>query len=193
MARIEHEGNAIDLAQQATTQLRLHHWLQVEVLSAQWWFLLVIFVVSIAVWLVAVDKTRFFELLLFAAILSYITTMLDAIGTELHIWSYSYKLVPLFNRLIPIDVSLLPITYALVYQWFGQWRHYLLAHLIVACGAAFLAEPFLIWLHIYNPHHWKHIYSFPIYILLAVFMKWGMSQLKHIQLRYRAFQKSPST
>ncbi|MBO1511202.1 hypothetical protein [Metabacillus bambusae] len=29
---------------------------------------------------------------------------------------------------------------------------------------SFIAEPFLIWIGLYQPLNWKHIYSFPIYI-----------------------------
>lgn len=172
-----HEGDHIDRLQYMTTEARLEHWLHHEVFSAQWWFLLALMVIP---WLLLarfMERNRAFELLCFVFVLAYITTALDALGTELHIWSYTYKLFPTFNRLMPVDISLLPITYMFVYQLFPRWRTYAIALGVVSLGAAFAAEPLLVRLHIYNPHQWKHYYSLPIYFALGVILKWAFARL----------------
>ncbi|RKL66624.1 hypothetical protein CR203_15175 [Salipaludibacillus neizhouensis] len=37
---------------------------------------------------------------------------------------------------------------------------------------AVIFEPMTVWLEIYNLDNWRYIYSFPIYIIKAVVIKW---------------------
>jgi hypothetical protein len=174
-------NETVDLTQTQFTQMRMEHWLQYELFSFQWWLLVSVFVVPWIIWGIFVDKRRIVELLLLGALLSCIVITLDATGVELHLWSYNFKVFPLYNRLLSIDLSLLPVSYMFLYQWFPGWRQYLAASIVLSLGGAFLAEPLFTALGIYNPHAWKHLYSFPIYIVLAVMMKWIMHKLLAIQ------------
>ncbi|AFC33323.1 hypothetical protein PM3016_6715 [Paenibacillus mucilaginosus 3016] len=171
----------IDAAQEQLTELRLSHWTQHEVFTPQWWFLLVLFLGSWLLWWRLLDKRRLYEIGFLGLFMAYLATLLDAAGSELQLWSYHYKLFPLYNRLLTADIALVPICYMLIYQWFPRWKPFLLAHAVLALGASFAAEPLFIWLGIYQPIVWKSYYSVPIYLLLAVMTK---AMMKAIQKRY---------
>jgi hypothetical protein len=108
----------------------------------------------------------------------YLATMLDATGTELKLWGYSYKEVPLYNRLMAVNTGALPVIYMLVYQYATNWKRFIVVSTIAAAAFSFIFEPFFQWLGIYNTYHWKSIYSFPIYILLGVLIKGLIEKFK---------------
>lgn len=168
-------------AQKAIIKMRFDHWITYEMLTFQWWLLLIVGIVPWIIWWKIADKKRVTELLLFGVILAYLTTALDSAGTEVGIWAYKYKEIPLFNRIISMDITVLPVGYMLIYQYFKGWRSYILVHLLVAFSFAFVFEPLLVWLDIYKPYHWQHLYSFPLYILLAIFMRYFVQKIKRYE------------
>ncbi|WP_426449659.1 CBO0543 family protein [Paenibacillus sp. S-38] len=170
--------NLVNEAQKRLTELRLSHWIQHEVLTPQWWFLLVLFLGTWLLWWHLADKRRLFEIGFLGLLIAYLATLLDAAGTELQFWSYHYKLFPLYNRLMTADIALIPVCYMLLYQWFPGWKPFLLAHTVLALGASFAAEPLFMHLGIYQPILWKSYYSFPVYLLLASFTKGMMETVK---------------
>ena len=99
--------------------------------------------------------------------------MLDMIGFNYGAWAYPIHLYWAFiPPLVPYDLFYLPIIFMLVYQGYGQvWKYFLIAIFITSAFISFLIEPLFIWIGIYVEYKWKHIFSFPIYILLACFVK----------------------
>ncbi|SDE29386.1 hypothetical protein SPACI_048760 [Sporomusa acidovorans DSM 3132] len=80
-----------------------------------------------------------------------------------------------------VDTSVLPITYMLIYQYNSKWSSFLIAIVIMSAFFSFIAEPFLVWLGIYELITWKHYYSFPLYILYGVILKFIVDLTKSIQ------------
>ncbi|MCZ8519843.1 MULTISPECIES: CBO0543 family protein [Paenibacillus] len=166
--------------------MRYSHWVEQEVLTLQWWFLLLLFLISWAVWWRLVDKGRLFEIGFLGLFIACAASLMDATGTELGFWTYHYKLFPLYNRLLTADLTLIPICFMLIYQWFPGWKPYVCALAVLALGASFVAEWVFAFLDIYEPVIWKSYYSFPIYLLLGVAAK-GMMLCSHkIIFTYRA-------
>ena len=95
----------------------------------------------------------------------------DMIGNLLGLWSYQYQLLPLQPKLVPIDFAVFPVVYMLIYQYFQNWRSYVIASLVTALVFAFIGEPLLVHLGIYKIQNWQHWYSFPIYVIIF-FIKW---------------------
>ncbi|MFC7686813.1 hypothetical protein [Ureibacillus sp. GCM10028918] len=83
------------------------------------------------------------------------------------LWQYNHTLTP-FSIIIEIHIVQMPIIYMIIYQYFHTWKAFLIAVTINAGVFAFILEPLLVWLQIYELFHWKHIYSFFPYIILAV-------------------------
>lgn len=59
-----------------------------------------------------------------------------------------------------------------IYQYFREWKSFIIANVILAAIFTFIAEPITVWLGIYKLDNWKYIYSFPIYILKTALIKW---------------------
>lgn len=123
------------------------------------------------IWLKLVDRKRILEISLFGAVAMGLITILDAIGMELGLWGYRYKLAPLLPMLLPMDFSVLAVAHMLIYQYFRPWKSFIIALTVVGCIFAFIGEPFMEYVGIYQRYGWKYIYSLPIYIGKAVFCR----------------------
>jgi hypothetical protein len=112
------------------------------------------------------------EILLFGLLVLILVSYLDAVLTELTLWHYEVTLLPVWSRLVSMDFTVLPVTYMFLYQYFKSWKSFIMASVIMAGVFAFAGEPFLEWANIYTELTWKHIYSFPIYIVIALSLRW---------------------
>lgn len=159
--------------QRKLTGLTYELWANHCVFSFQWWLQIILLFAPWFLWWKLVDRKRLVEILLYGLLVMIITTYFDAIGSELTLWAYPYKITPVFPRLITVDLSVLPITYMLIYQYLsGNTKHFLIATILISGIFAFIAEPLLIWLKIYKIYNWNHIYSFLIYIAMPLFLRW---------------------
>lgn len=148
------------------------NWHQHDLWSFQWWLLLVFLIVPWFIWWKYVDRKRLLEISMVGALILIITSYLDTTLSELGLWSYNYLVHAAWPRLITANFTLLPIAYMFVYQYFREWNKFFAAMVILGAFLAFAGEPLFIWLNIYKTNGWKHIYSFPIYILLGLLVKW---------------------
>lgn len=129
--------------EQMFTQMRIQKWLNMDLFSPQWWLLVAVLIIPWFIWWKYVDKKRLTEILLFGLSTIIVTSYLDALLTELTFWSYKYKIVPLWPRLIPVDFTALPVIYMFIYQYFKDWKTFIIASLIMAAVFAFIGEPLL--------------------------------------------------
>jgi hypothetical protein len=158
-------------------EMKEQYWIHHDLFTIQWWLLLVIFILPWIVWWRYVDKNRLKEILLFGSILMLLIGLMDDLGVNLHLWSYPYKLVQILPRLVTVDYGVLVIAHMTLYQFFNKWKSFFIANIIMAAIFTFICEPLTVWVGIYELDNWKYIYSFPIYIAKAVFVKWFI-QLK---------------
>ncbi|KUP07929.1 hypothetical protein Q75_04005 [Bacillus coahuilensis p1.1.43] len=63
------------------------------------------------------------------------------------------------------------IFYSLLFQYVSKWKPFILGSILIAFIFAFVFENVAIWLNIYAPIVWEHIYSFPIFILIPLIGK----------------------
>jgi len=151
---------------------RIENWLSYDLFSFQWWLLVVVFIIPWFIWWRYVDRKRLLEIILLGVIVLIISSFLDSVLSELGVWSYDYEIIPVWPRLISADFTLLPVTYMFIYQYFREWKNFVVVMVVVSAFFAFVGEPFLTWLSIYHLHEWKHVYSFPIYIALGALAKY---------------------
>ena len=169
--------------QNRSIQLQIFHWLSYELFTIQFWLLIAMLILPWIIWWKLVDRKRFFEIVIFGLLINILVTTLDEIGCQLNLWEYRYDLEPLFPRLIPMNFSMLPIGYMLVYQYFTKWKTFIIANILLAAIFAFVGEPIFVFVKIYVLFNWRHIFSFPIYILIPVLFKAAMNSLIRIQHR----------
>ncbi|MFZ5645410.1 MAG: CBO0543 family protein [Bacillota bacterium] len=156
------------------------YWVTETFLTWQWWLLVALTVLPWLLWLKVVDRKRFFEILTYGMLVKVVATFLDALGVEFDFWDYQIRLIPLFDVFIAYDFSVLPVSYMLVYQYFSSWKSFLLASIALSALFAFIAEPLLVYMNFYHMVKWGHIYSFPFFFAVAVFIKGLMALLKKL-------------
>lgn len=150
------------------TQLRYEYWITYEAYTPIWWFLLIAWITPWIIWWLLVDRRRLVEISFYGLVVMFITTTLNAIGSVQNLWTYTIKLIPFTPHLEPIDWSILPITYMLIFQYYPSWKQFLAAQTVIAILYSFIGEPFTIYLlGAYLPLDWSYLYSLPIYIVLA--------------------------
>lgn len=110
-----------------------------------------------------------------------VSTAMDAFGISRHLWVYPIKPLWFVPHMIPLDWGFLPLSYVLVYQYFPNWKHFLLITLIMSAFLAFIGEPFSQWIGIYFVYRWEYTWSFFIYISIAVVNKLIVDRLVLLQ------------
>lgn len=158
--------------QRKITELTYDLWAKHCLFSFQWWLQTIFLLAPWFLWWKLVDRKRLKEIIIYGLLVIILTSYLDEVGSELTLWAYPFKITPVFPRFITADFTILPVTYMLIYQYFPTWKSFSLAIILVAAILAFIGEPVLIWLKIYKMYNWSHVYSFPIYIITAISLRW---------------------
>ncbi|UJL47161.1 hypothetical protein KFZ58_04385 [Virgibacillus sp. NKC19-16] len=163
---------------------RIEYWLNETLFTFSWWVLLVTTIGLFIVWFIILDKKRIFEIITYGFMVATIAIMGDTIGVSLGLWHYPNTLTP-----VPLTIEIhklqMPIIYMMVYQYFKTWKAFLIAATINAFVFAFMLEPLLVWLQIYEPYHWEHVYSFFPYIIIAVVFKYVLNKFKQLDQHYQ--------
>ena len=159
---------------------RIDNWLDTDFNTSAWWFLLVLFIISLAVWWRLVDKSRLLELSFYGFVVMTVSIWLDQVGYELGLWYYPVDLLPVFPPSTTIDYVMIPVIYALVYQYCRSWKSFLIATVLMAGVFSFVLEPLMSKFGMYVVVNWSSYYSFPIYIAIAVVMKAIVGKMKAI-------------
>ncbi|WP_443142223.1 CBO0543 family protein [Pseudalkalibacillus sp. R45] len=120
------------------------------------------------------------EILIFGLLLSTIVILLDTTGVNNEWWRYNSKLFRIVPHFIPMDYSVLPVGYMITYQFFGSWKRYIIASIVLSSIGAFIIEPLFIYLDVYEQLKWSHFYSFVIYILIAIVLKFTIERINHL-------------
>ncbi|MBM7660283.1 hypothetical protein JOC85_001050 [Bacillus mesophilus] len=163
--------------------LSLEHWMDETVFSFNWWLLLFSSIIFFIIWIKVLDKKRIIEISAFGLLVGTITFLLDIIGVSLVFWSYPDQLIPLVNSIFEIHNIHLPIIYMIIYQYFKTWKSFLIALTVSSSIFAFVLEPLTVWLGIYEVYRWKYLFSFPIYILGGILIRWAIIKVKEIEKR----------
>lgn len=177
MVDIPKSTNEITHIHSVFTDMRITAWLSDIVFTWQWWILVSLLIAPWILWWRLVDKKRFIEICLLGMFVLATASWMDDLGTELILWYYPYKIVPVYPQIIPINYAVLPATYMLIYQYNSSWRSYIKAVSIMAALYSWVAEPFLSYLGIYKLLSWNYSYSFPIYILIGISHRWILERV----------------
>jgi len=165
---------------------RIDNWLDTDFNTLSWWFEVALAIVSLFVWWKLVDKERLLELIFYGFSIMTVSIWLDQVGYELGVWYYPVDLIPVFPPSTAIDYIMLPVIYALVYQYCSPWKIFLIATFLMSGVFSFILEPLLEKSGFYVPVQWKCYYSFPIYIALGILMKMTVEKIKTIMATYKS-------
>ncbi len=166
------------------TDMRMQQYLQNILFTWQWWLLVILLIGPWILWWYLVDKKQFTPIVLFGMFVLATSSWMDDLGTDLILWHYPYKLLPVYPQLIPINYTVMPVTFMLIYQYFSNWRSYITAMFIMATLFSFVAEPALSYFGIYKVISWQYYYSLPIYMLIAISHRWLLEKILAISRQH---------
>ncbi|MDR3565575.1 MAG: hypothetical protein P4N59_29625 [Negativicutes bacterium] len=161
-------------APQMIHQLRLQLWdllyaqWQEHLFSAQWWFIVAIMAISYALWWKFVEKPRLLEILLFGCFIAVARTVMEDVGVSAGFWSFNVRLVPMGISLFLNDLTVVPLTLMIVYQYTASWKQFLIWIVIAEGLITFAFHPFLSIIGIYREWNWHLYYTFMIMMFIAV-------------------------
>jgi len=131
-------------------ELETQYWLEYNLFSIQWWFLLLVLILPWVLWSKYVERKRIKEILLFGALLSMLVGLLDELGISLNLWAYPYQLTNLIPGLVAIDYGIIIVAHMFIYQYFREWKSFIITNMILAAIFAFIAEPITVGLAFIN-------------------------------------------
>jgi hypothetical protein len=94
-----------------------------------------------------------------------LASVLDMAGVAMGLWTYYCKVFPTVIAYAKFDITLIPVTAMLFYQY-KPYVNPLIKAIIYAGISSFVIEPVFIWLRFYNPIRWETYYSFPIVVVI---------------------------
>lgn len=157
---------------QEVSDIKKQFFLEQVIGSYQWWLLLFLAIVPWIIWLALVNKQRLRSIVLTGFSAAMLTTTFDEIGVSLALWAYPYQLVYFTSWLIPVNFSVVPISFMIFYQYCRTWKSYIIILILFSLFAALIAEPIFDRMHIAVVIRWKYIYSPPFYIAIGCASKW---------------------
>jgi hypothetical protein len=140
-------------------------WYEIVFLTPRWWLGFFLGIIPWFLWWRFHNKIHTGDLLRAGLFMTTISLILDSLGVQLGLWIYPYDVVPFIPGYVPWDLTLLPLTTMFIIEIKPKWPP-LLKAIIFGFLAAFVGEPFVNFIKVYEPIHWNSFYSFPIYILL---------------------------
>lgn len=147
------------------------YYLSSELFSWLWWLSVAASIIPLVIWWKVVNKKRLLEICVFGLLMNISSTFLDSIGSTLVLWEYLVHIVPQSALMTPVDLVVVPVVFMIIYQKFGTWARFIGISTVAAAVIAFIAEPIAVYIGLYKPITWSCIYSFPLYILLAICAK----------------------
>ncbi|MGO4889491.1 CBO0543 family protein [Anaerobacillus sp. MEB173] len=169
---------------QKTRDMLFEYWITETVFSFNWWLLLTSTFIFFIIWFIVLDKKRILEVASYGLLIGSIALFLDIIGITLVLWSYPDRLLPIITPIIEIHKVHMPIAFMIIYQYCNTWKSFFISLTITSFIFSFVLEPLIVWLGIYEIYHWKYLYSFPIYILIGLILRWVIIKVKEIEKKH---------
>ncbi|MDP4146816.1 MAG: CBO0543 family protein [Bacillota bacterium] len=174
----EELGKKIFEMRKSVLHLTIEHWYSYELFTWQWWIKFVYLLIPIFIFFKLLDRKRIFEIMIYGLMLSLLSTVTDVVGVYYLLWDYSIRLIP--SGFFQVhDLFVIPIVSMLIYQYFTEWKPFIIANLIVGAIGGYLKEPLYMWVKIYKPINWSHTYSFILYFVIAIICRYVIDKIKN--------------
>lgn len=182
MSRHEHLEKVFQLEQEVF-RIDQEGWLKHELFTWQWWLLVAFLILPWVVWGKLVNPRKLMAIVQFGLFTCIITVYLDVVGMKYGFWRYPFQLFPLTPRAIAFDMSMVPVAYMIIYQFFTTWKRFTIALIIMACLFAFIGEPFSIWADLVEYMRWNYLYSFIFYIITGIIVRWLVERMSTLYVK----------
>lgn len=159
----------------------LEVWNTEVLFSWRWWVGVSITILTWLFWVKFHKKESRYRLLTAGFFVMVVSLSFDAIGVQIGLWSYRYEVIPFIPAFVPYNLALMPVVVMSLIQYKPNISPYLKAA-IFGLGSAFVGEPLVAILDIYNAISWKSIYSVPIYAIIFLIGFWLSTRKKYKSL-----------
>ncbi|KKI91280.1 hypothetical protein WQ54_15790 [Bacillus sp. SA1-12] len=148
----------------------------------QFWFLLVVFVLSLIILYLLIDKRKALLLGFYGMNIHMWLSYFDDMAIENGLWKFPYKIVPFFPG-FAIDAAFAPVIFILVYQWtLNRNKNYYIYAVSLSVFIAFLWRPFLSTLGLFRIYNGiNYIYLFLGLLTVMLVSKWITNIFVHFQ------------
>ncbi|WP_310189006.1 CBO0543 family protein [Bacillus sp. 3255] len=165
-------------------RMELDWWLQHDIFSFQWWIIVIVNVLFVALLLIFMDRKRTLLTALAFMTSFVIIGMIDQIGKFFDLWRYPHQLVPFTENLNTVDFFVVPCVMAYIYQKFGAWKSFLIAALVASLVISYVGEPIFVALDMYELVNWSYWKSFFVLVLIAILAKGFVDLLQGNRLQF---------
>lgn len=100
-----------------------------------------------------------------------IVGLVDEFGKFFNLWCYPHQMIPFTDRFNTVDFAIIPVSIALVYQFFSKWKFFFIAHAVNSAIIAFIGIPLFRALHLYELLNWTIFYSFLTVFIIGLVVK----------------------
>jgi hypothetical protein len=131
--------------QKKAIELNTYYWKEYSSFDTwQFWMALFILIVPLIVLIFAIDREKIFLIGFYGFNIHAWFAYIDSFGAKSGLWAYPYQVIPFFPS-FPLDASLVPVTFMLVYQWtLNHNKNFYLYSFITACIFSFILKPLLV-------------------------------------------------
>lgn len=161
-------------------QIQYDHFMHSTLFSVKWWILIFVTILIIFIWWKLVDKVRLHEIILFGFVITILTFISDSVGTDMVLWSYPIELFGLVKHISELELVIIPISYMFLYQYFAEWKKYIITLIVFSAFGAFAVVPLAVWFGTYKLIRWNDTYSFMIFIFMGLFAKYIVIKIMDI-------------
>lgn len=155
------------------------HWYHDDVFTLGWWFLLISATLPWYIWWKLVDKKRIFEIFSYGLVWGIFSVLFDVVGADFILWGYPDKLLPNIPPLLPADLTVIPVSYMLAYQYCSSWKAFSIVNVLLAALFSYVIEPIFKLFNFIELHKWNHTYSFIGFIICTIAIKVLIDKLKN--------------
>ncbi len=134
-------------------------------LGGLWWLGIALSTLPWILWILFRKKDSTDRLMHAAFSVMLISSLLNTVGVQYHLWMYKFEVLPVIPAYEPWDFTLLPVSAMFLLQ-FKPHMHPFIKALLFGGITAFIGDPLFQWIGLYDPVNWKSIYSFPIYFII---------------------------
>ncbi len=144
------------------------HWVTEELFSPRWWGMLAFVLFSYALVFKFLDKSRFTQILLFGSLMAVSMGVIDTIGANFILWSFTVRLFPIIPNLFLVDLTIFPLYYMLVYQYTSTWKDFAVWSAVASGVISLGVFPLLAIVNVVELINWKYVYSWPIIFFVGL-------------------------
>ncbi|MFD2614771.1 CBO0543 family protein [Paenibacillus gansuensis] len=171
------------LHEQATVKT-MHYWWSYSNMSTwQFWVLLLLIVVPLVCLYYYLDRKKALWMGFFGLNVHVWFQYADTYGVTHGLWNYPYKVLPFLPINVALDISLIPVSAMLLYQWtLNHHKNFYKYMIFYSLFNSFLLKPALVNFNLFRLYNgMNYFYLFLSYLAVLFISKWITDLFVHLQ------------